>query len=85
VASELEARACKHAFMRPAHPHRWGRAVGPLMSWAAFFLFVALGGLVDQKNPKSTPSMKISVIPNASTPQLVATTCIRPPLPHATE
>jgi len=73
MVSELEARACKHAFMRPTHPLRWGRAVGPLMSWTALFLLAALGGWVDQKNPKSTPSINISATPNAITPQLPAT------------
>jgi hypothetical protein len=73
MVSELEARACKHAFMRPAHPLRWGRAVGPLMSWAAFFLFAALGGLAAQKNPNSTASMNTIATPNAITAHLPAT------------
>jgi hypothetical protein len=73
VVSELEARACKHAFMRPDHPLRWGRAVGPLLSYAAFFLLAALGGLTAHNNPNRTASMNNIATPNAITPQLPAT------------
>ena len=73
MVSEQEARACKHAFMRPAHPAGWGRAVGPLMTWAAFFLLAALGGLATQKVPTSTASMNPLATPNAITAQQPAT------------
>ncbi len=73
MVSELEARACKHAYMRPDHPFRWGRAVGPLMSYAAFFLLAALGGLTADKNPHSTASMKTIAAANAITAQVPAT------------
>ena len=73
MVSEQEARACKHAFMRPAHPAGWGRAVGPLLTWAAFFLLAALGGLATQKVPTSTASMNTMATPNAITAQQPAT------------
>jgi hypothetical protein len=69
VVSEAEARACKHAFMSPPHPLRWGRTVGPLMTWAAFFLFAALSGLTPQKNPSSTGSSNTTGAPPATTAQ----------------
>ena len=72
MVSELEARACKHAFMNAAHPFRWGRAIGPLMSYAAFFLLAALGGLTAHKSPNSTASMNTMATPNAITAQLPA-------------
>ena len=72
MVSELEAQACKHAFLKAAHPFRWGRAIGPLMSYAAFFL-VALGGLTAHKSPNSTASMNTMATPNAITAQVPAT------------
>jgi hypothetical protein len=65
LVSELEARACRHAYMKPAHPLRWGRTVGPLMSYAAFFLLAALGGLTAHKTPNDTASVNTIVAPNA--------------------
>jgi len=73
MVSELEARACTHAFMRADHPLRWGRAVGPLMSCTAFFLLAALGGLTSHKNPNSIASMKTIATPNAITVQAPGT------------
>jgi hypothetical protein len=70
MVSELEAHACKHAFMRADHPLGWGRAVGPLMSYSAFFLLAALGGLTAHKNPNITASMKTIGTPNAITAQV---------------
>jgi hypothetical protein len=80
MVSELEARARKHAFMQPNHPLRWGRAIGPLMSYAAFFLLAALGGLTAHKNPNSTASMNTIATPNAITAQRDVTSMSAPPL-----
>ena len=43
VISEIEARACRHAFMTPTHPYTWGRLLGPLMVWAAFLVLMVVG------------------------------------------
>ena len=73
MVSEREVSAWKHAFMQPAHPLQWGRAVGPLMSYAAFFLLAALGGLTAHNDPNSTVSMNGIATPNAITAHLPAT------------
>jgi len=57
VVSETEARACRHAFMTPTHPYRWGRILGPLMVWAAFFVFMIAGGVLA---PAPSPAVTAS-------------------------
>ena len=46
MVSEVEARACKHGSMMAPHPFRSGQALGPLMTWAVFFFFATLAGLL---------------------------------------
>ena len=74
MVSEQEARACKHAFMQPTHPAHWARAVGALMSYAAFFVLLTLGGLVggspnrsaDMDTATSTHAISAAQVPAKS-------------------
>jgi len=72
MVSEQEVRACKHAFMQPAHPAHWGRAVGALMSYAAFFVLLTVGGLV-ASNTNRTATV------NTPTPNAIAATTAQVP------
>ena len=42
MVSEIEARACRHSFT--SQTDSWGRALGPLVVWAAFFVVMIVGG-----------------------------------------
>jgi hypothetical protein len=46
MISELEAKACRHAFTVRERAVPLGRALGPLVAWLALFLFLTVGGLV---------------------------------------
>ncbi len=39
MENEIEARACRHAFMTSEHHFPWVRALGPMISWTTFFAF----------------------------------------------
>ena len=69
MVSVLETLASKQS-MQAKHPLRWGRAVGPLLSYAAFFLLATLGGLTAHNHPKSTTSSNTMATAIAITPQL---------------
>ena len=45
MISEFEARAYQHTLRTPAHPHKWGRIVGPVMVAVAFSILMIGGGL----------------------------------------
>ena len=53
MVSEIEARACRHSFTSQTD-YSWGRTLGPLMVWAAFFVVMIIGGALA---PTSSPQV----------------------------
>ena len=48
VVNEIEARAWRHAFMTATHSYKWRSLAGPLIAWAAFFVFMVAGGILSR-------------------------------------